>query len=376
MTARRMAIALVMTIAVLLSPLAIVDAHRPVVSPYTFHRDIQPIIEKRCGPCHAPGGVSMPLLRFEDARANTWPMRQALMSGRMPPWYAEGDLLKAPEQISTRELNMLMTWAAGGAPEGVATNHDATVTARAWALGKPDVILTMPVPFRFDPATTEATHEVKLSSRALQGRWIRAADLMAEAPSIVRRAEVVIKRPSGEDVVALWQPNDVPPTLEGNAAFLVPSSGLVLRVHYQRQTLDPAVLSDRSSLGIYFASPTPVPVRSLEIAESVPASGDRVIVKRIDRQVRAVALRPVDGPADGEARLTLIDASGARRPLARMQLRGGWARRYVFAKPVLLPAGSRIEVSITTTPPGFWTTLTGDSQTGSQRLRLALDVIG
>ena len=98
-----------------------VVAHKTVVSKFTFNKDVQPILVRRCLPCHASGSA-VPLQTYADARVQSWPLRQALVSGRMPPYYAEpGDVaLKDSEALSPRELDVLMTWASGGTPEGPA----------------------------------------------------------------------------------------------------------------------------------------------------------------------------------------------------------------------------------------------------------------
>jgi hypothetical protein len=109
---------------------AAVDAHKTIASKYTFNRDVRPILDRRCSQCHA-ADAALPLQTYAQVRAQSWPLRQSLASGRMPPYFAEpGDVaLKDPQTLSPRELDVLMTWASGGTPEGAAVPVRASRTA-------------------------------------------------------------------------------------------------------------------------------------------------------------------------------------------------------------------------------------------------------
>ena len=95
------------------------EAHKPVLSPYTYNEHIYPILRDRCGGCHAPGGVApMSLLTHADAAPWAESIRLELMSGGMPPWRST-EFPRAQSHrdgLTARELDMLLTWAAGGTP--------------------------------------------------------------------------------------------------------------------------------------------------------------------------------------------------------------------------------------------------------------------
>jgi hypothetical protein len=304
----------------------------------------------------------------------------------MPPWSAEAGStpFKGAQSLSAREFDVIMTWAAGGMPEGVRLSGSAgrerarstpQRSGSGWALGAPDAIVSMPAAFALDPGQAEEHHEVVLPADDARGKWIRAVDLKPGTPSIVRSAEVAIRSSAGEQIVGLWLPGDAPHVLEGQAAFGVPpDASLVLRVRYKRsRPEDAAAASDRSQVALYFAPAAGARgVRSIEIGGEGewPFGSERVFTHAIDRAVQAVALRPISGPADATVRLTLVASDGSRTPLARMQLRHEWPRRYVFAAPVALPAGSRIEVHVSASRGMLWETLTGDRPIGPLEGRL------
>ena len=56
----------------------------------TFYKDVLPVLQKNCQGCHRPGEIGpMPLLTFEQARPWAKAIRQAVMTRKMPPWFAD-----------------------------------------------------------------------------------------------------------------------------------------------------------------------------------------------------------------------------------------------------------------------------------------------
>jgi hypothetical protein len=369
------------------------QAHKTVASRYAFNKDVLPILRQRCGHCHADGGVASPLLRYSEAKSAAWSIEQELLSGRMPPWNADAlsTPFKGARSLPAKDFDVLMTWAASGAPEGAAV---AAVRAGAvrptpagsgpgWPLGPPDVVMSMPEPFTLAGGQAEADREIVWPADRIAGRWIRAVDLLPGTPSVVRSATVALRAGGNERTIGLWIPGDMPQPFAGEGAFRVPEdASLVLRVHYQRpRGRSDTAVTDRSDVGVYVAPPT-----GAREVEAIDLRGDgewphemmRVFTQPIDETVRLVALRPVSGPADAGVRLELIAADGSRTPLARLQLRQQWARRYVFVTPVVLPKGSRVEATVMASYGLSWMTLTGDRPVGPTEggpFRLALEII-
>jgi hypothetical protein len=226
-------------------------AHQTVVSPYTFHQDVAPILRERCARCHADGGVASPLTRYADVKGAAWPIRQALLSGRMPPWPAESEStpFKGAQTLPAREFDVLMTWAAGGTPEGRAPSDPRDLPDPpdlSDLPATPDLLLEMPEPFTLEAGQSQADREIVWPADRFSGKWIRAVDLLPGTPSLVRRATVLIRSGAAEQIVALWVPGDLPQTFAGHGAFKVPArASIVLRVHYQRPAADPFDRSPR-----------------------------------------------------------------------------------------------------------------------------------
>ena len=56
----------------------------------TFNKDVLPILQKNCQTCHRPGQIApMSLLTYKEARPWAKAMKAAVLSGKMPPWFAD-----------------------------------------------------------------------------------------------------------------------------------------------------------------------------------------------------------------------------------------------------------------------------------------------
>jgi len=341
------------------------SAHRTVISNFTFHQDVRPILAAKCGACHGDGGVAgLPLLRFDEARAAAWPIRQALLTDRMPPWSAvAGDTpLKGSPALTAREMNILMTWAAGGTPAGPVRDAAPLAAPVPWPLGLPDMVLPIPSSTAIDAGVMAADREVVLPAESLRGKWIALVDLRPQDPATVRRAEVALRRAGQDRVIASWLPGEMPQRLEAGAGFRVPASAsLVVRLHYQRPpAAGRAAIANGGELGIYLSGEAVRrDVRAIDLEHSGTFDGGLAFTREFATGTTLVALRLVSGPADATTALTVIAPDGRRSPLLQMTIRPEWPRRYVFARPVRLAPGSRIETRVTAAQTSLWASLLG-----------------
>ena len=120
----------------------------------TFHKDIEPILQRSCQNCHKPESVApMSLITYQQARpwARAMKTRTSVgpRAGVMPPWYLERDIgiqgYKNDPSLSEEEIAMIGAWADNGAPRGdpadgpplldLSTNH--------WTIGEPDLITVL-----------------------------------------------------------------------------------------------------------------------------------------------------------------------------------------------------------------------------------------
>src|SRR6185436_901371 len=87
----------------------------------TFHKDVEPIVQKNCQTCHLPGEVA-PFSLMDYASARPWAkaIKTATTSRKMPPWFADEKVghFSNERKLTQAEINTIAEWADGGAPEG------------------------------------------------------------------------------------------------------------------------------------------------------------------------------------------------------------------------------------------------------------------
>src|ERR1700689_3711180 len=87
----------------------------------TFNRDVLPILQRNCQTCHRPGEVApMSLLTYTDARPWAKAIKAAVVTQKMPPWFADEKVghFSNERKLLAAEIATLASWADNGAPEG------------------------------------------------------------------------------------------------------------------------------------------------------------------------------------------------------------------------------------------------------------------
>src|SRR5205809_173884 len=99
-------------------------------TPVTFNKDVLPILQKNCQTCHRPGEVApMSFLTYESARPWAKAIKSAVLSQKMPPWFADphdGEFRNAPK-LTQMDIQTLAAWADTGAHEGDAADKPAPI---------------------------------------------------------------------------------------------------------------------------------------------------------------------------------------------------------------------------------------------------------
>jgi len=119
----------------------------------TFHKDIEPILQRSCQNCHRANGAGpMPLVTYDETApfAGLIEYKTSLRdsAGAMPPWYVEKDIgiqqFKQDPSLSDAEIAAISTWARSGTPKGnIADAPPARVfnDSIKWTAGEPDIIV-------------------------------------------------------------------------------------------------------------------------------------------------------------------------------------------------------------------------------------------
>ena len=199
MNRTRVAVAL----ACLIGTAASVYAQSPTTP--TFSKDVAPILYKNCTNCHRPGEIGpMPLVSFSDARPWAKAIKTAVVSKKMPPWFADphfGDYRNAPK-LTAADIKTLAAWADSGSNEGNAS--DKPSVKPEWKDGwriQPDVVVSMP----FDqPIVANGAGEIMeyiVPSPFKEDTWVSSIEIKPGDPSVVHH--VIVQVPEATQIRAV-----------------------------------------------------------------------------------------------------------------------------------------------------------------------------
>ena len=119
----------------------------------TFHKDIEPILQRSCQNCHRAGGVGpMPLVTYEQVApfAGLIEYKTGIRdrAGAMPPWYMEKNIgiqdYKNDPSLNDEEIEAISVWARSGAPKGDPAHAPEPLVfddSIKWTAGEPDLIV-------------------------------------------------------------------------------------------------------------------------------------------------------------------------------------------------------------------------------------------
>jgi hypothetical protein len=366
------------------------EGHKTITSKYNYNQHVFPIFRDRCGHCHFAGGPTpMSLMTWSDAIPWAESIREQLIGEEMPPWFIDpvGPAARASHQLTSKELDMVITWCAGGTPQstevmftgGSTPAGDASAPPEfapevgRWRLGEPDLSIRMDAEATLRADSAEEVREFTLSTALKDEKWVKFADLVPGTPSMVRDAVIAIEN---GPVLAAWVAGDDAVPAPSGAAFRLPAEAkLRLEIHYKKPWQDAGkVKTDRSTIGLYFSDP-PLSGRAIEgisVADqdaTANSTGQRTVSHALKRAARVVAIRPNFDRPYSSAMVLGVTATGRRQELLRFRgPQPGWYRRYWLVDPIDLPEGSEIQV-VAVPAPGQ------DSVPPQHPLRVDVDVV-
>lgn len=171
----------------------------------TFTHDVAPILYKHCVACHHPNDIApMSLLTYKDARPWAAAIRQAVVTGKMPPWKADphfGKWANDP-RLSDVEIATIKGWIEGGKVEGDPKEMPvAPDFPDGWKIGKPDAIIVIPEQ-RIEGSGPDQYVSISVPTNFREDRWIVAAELRPGNRRIVHHAHVFVVDPPDSNKVA------------------------------------------------------------------------------------------------------------------------------------------------------------------------------
>ncbi len=248
----------------------------------TFNKDILPILQTRCQPCHRPGELGpMPLVTYEQTRPWAKAIADSVKSGKMPPWFSDrccGQF--SPEHsLKPEEIAAIDAWAAAGALEGKKKDAPRPIQwTNYWKIDGPSLVISIPRPFDVPANAKLDTQYVILPIDLAEDKWASAAEIRPGDRSVVDYAVLYVRAKSSTwlrnipkltmspgdpaplndpatEILAIYTPGS-PASIwpEGMGKRLPAGSDLVLQIHYTSKKM-PAL--DRTAIGIDFLKERP-----------------------------------------------------------------------------------------------------------------------
>jgi peroxiredoxin len=334
----------------------------------TYSKHVAPLIQKHCQECHRPGEIGpMPLPTYEDALAWSKMIREVVAERRMPPWHADPahGKFSNDRSLSATERDTILGWIDQGCAPGDAKESPPPRTfADAWTIGKPDAVFTMKETGKV-PAEAGADgiayRYYTIPTGFTEDRWVQAAEARPGNRSVVHHILVYVLYPGfkeekhtdgiGRGLLVAFAPGDLPAVFPEGAAKKIPKgSMLVLQMHY---TPSGTAATDQSSVGLIFAKGPPKrELHTRAISQkwfAIPPGAAAHEVKasrQFDQDVELYSLFPHMHLRGKDFTYRVVYPDGRSDTLLSVpRYDFNWQSNYRLARPLALPAGSRIECS-------------------------------
>src|SRR6185436_7880612 len=161
----------------LVVPILALAALLPAADTITFSENIAPIVYDNCVTCHRPGEAApFSLITYEDVKKRGALIATVTKSRYMPPWHATHDFgeFKEERRLRDDQIAVIAEWVAQGMPQGDPTKMPKlSVFTEGWHLGKPDLILEMPVAYEVPASGPDIYRNFVVPTNLTEDRWVR-----------------------------------------------------------------------------------------------------------------------------------------------------------------------------------------------------------
>ncbi len=348
----------------------------------TYGKQVSRIIQKNCQECHRAGEAApFKLMSYADAAAWSEAIREAVSERRMPPWGADPHYGKFgnDRSLSEQDKATLLAWVDQGCPEGdPADLPPARTYPVGWDIGKPDEIFTMRDEYQVPAVAPKGGvpyHYTFVGEPFKEDRWVQAIEAHPGVRGVVHHIICFVKppgnkapRPGASPLEQLVTDFDfhnpdgfgkiflggtapgTPPVVykPGRAKKIPKGSQLLFEMHY---TPNGTACADRSEIGLLYSKEPPkheVHTRTIMTEKFLipPLASNHQIESSttFDKPVVLLGMGPHMHLRGKDFTFDLTTPDGkTERLLAVPKYDFNWQIFYEFAKPLHVPAGSRID---------------------------------
>ncbi len=206
----------------------------------TFSEDVAPILQANCQECHRPSGIGpMSLLTYQDARPFAPLIKHQVETRTMPPWHVDRTIGIQEYQndlsLTDEEIQTIVAWVDGGAPEGDPAALPAPVAwpdGASWLLedeiGRPPDFVFRSPGFDVENTGLDQWFEPDVVLDGLEEpRWIMATESRPSLHSreVTHHGNTTISKFGGPGT-----PFDLYP--DGAGLLIEPSQRVTFNLHY------------------------------------------------------------------------------------------------------------------------------------------------
>jgi len=322
-------------------------SHNPITTTVHFNREIVALFQRKCLQCHREGGMAMSLATYAEARPWAVAIKEEVLARQMPPWPAEAGYGQFANDagLTTREMDFLLSWVEGGAPEGTETPPPFVDHSGHWMLGQPATVAEAAQGVTIEANSAPRLARVVLDPGFTRETWVRALDFHPGDRRVARAAFFTVVD-TGE-YLGGWTPWQSSTELPEGIAFRLPARARIAVDVLYRGTTETVV--DKPSLAIYTTTELPMRRASSVLLRANAERSDPFRLHgrlTLPRATTLFAVRPEMQPGGTSYEVTAVRPDGSREVLLRVKrFRFEWQTPFVFREPVTLPAGSVLEAT-------------------------------
>lgn len=327
----------------------------------SYTRDVAPILEKHCIPCHSPGNIGpFAFASYAKVKSKADMIQEVLLSRRMPPWSADPEIghYRGERTLTLDETRTLLGWIAHGSPRGEGADPlpgFKIPLLPEWPLGTPDFVVKLPRPEQIPATGVLEYRHIKIKAPITEDTWLGAVDVKPGNRSVLHHCIVREQTPKGDDDSAgfgkwlqAWVPGIQSVRFPKGTGRLLPKGATInLELHY---TTTGSAQSDETEVGFYKLPGRPqLVLRNLEVMNpdfsippAVPDAATFAIVS-FPRDTMLYALSPHMHLRGSWMCFQVLFPFGRPEMLLSVpHYDFNWQTTYRFLTPKLLPAGSWI----------------------------------